>query len=376
MKYLFFDIECCDGHHICEFGYVLIDEQFNILERDCLTINPGYKFKLTGREHESDIQLAFAEEVYYSSPKFDFYYEKIKALLTMKDCQIIGFSLSNDTGFLATAYELYGKEPIPFTYYDFQKLYQGYTKAKNRTSVEAFVKELDIKGIQLHKSDDDAYALIKALQIISEREKLTLPKTLEMLKQKNKSYKAERAREHNLSLIEKINSGNSKAQREFLKNFIYRLKLSEEKREDIFFGKSVCISSHFQTNRFNEFLAIINRLYEFGATYTGKASVCDIFIKYKEGEEEDVRMAIVKQVIERGEKEIKILSLAEAVSLLGLTEKDLNKVDYINGKLYTERKARKYQKSQTYMDKNDKPTTLGDVLKLQGVDISRLLSED
>lgn len=147
MKYLFFDIECCDGHHICEFGYVLIDEQFNILERDCLTINPGYKFKLTGREHESDIQLAFAEEVYYSSPKFDFYYEKIKALLTMKDCQIIGFSLSNDTGFLATAYGLYGKEPIPFTYYDFQKLYQGYTKAKNRTSVEAFVKELDIKGI-------------------------------------------------------------------------------------------------------------------------------------------------------------------------------------------------------------------------------------
>lgn len=25
MKYLFFDIECCDGHHICEFGYVLIE---------------------------------------------------------------------------------------------------------------------------------------------------------------------------------------------------------------------------------------------------------------------------------------------------------------------------------------------------------------
>ena len=118
------------------------------------------------------------------------------------------------------------------------------------------------------------------------------------------------------------------------------------------------------------------RVYEYGATYTGKASVCDIFIKYKDGEEEDVRMAIVKQVIEREEKEIKILSLTEAVSLLGLTEKDLNKVDYINCKLYTERRARKYQKSQTYMDKNDKPTTLGDVLRLQGVDISKFLSED
>lgn len=83
-------------------------------------------------------------------------------------------------------------------------------------------------------------------------------------------------------------------------------------------GGSTNASSHFQTNRFNEFLAIINRLYEFGATYTDKASVCDIFIKYKDGEEEDVRMAIVKQVIEREEKEIKILSLAEAVSLFQL----------------------------------------------------------
>lgn len=25
MRYLFFDIECCDGKHICEFGYVITD---------------------------------------------------------------------------------------------------------------------------------------------------------------------------------------------------------------------------------------------------------------------------------------------------------------------------------------------------------------
>ena len=95
-----------------------------------------------------------------------------------------------------------------------------------------------------------------------------------------------------------------------------------------------------------------------------------------DGEEEDVRMAIVKKVVENGEKEITILSLAEALKLLGLAEKDLNKVDYINCKLYTERKTRKYQKGQTYIDKNEKPTTIGDVLRLQGVDISKFLSED
>lgn len=367
MKYLSFDIECCDGHHICEFGYVLIDEQFNILERDCITIDPGYKFKLSGREHESDIQLAFPEEVYYASPKFDFYYDRIKALLTTPDCQIIGFSLANDTGFLATAYELYEKEPISFTYYDFQKLYQGYTKAKNRTSVEGFVKELEIDDIHLHKSDDDSYAVIKALQIIGEREKLTLPETLKMLKKANNNYRAEVAKEHNLSLIEKINSGNPKAQREFLKNFIHRLKVVKETRNSIFWNRAVCISSHFQTKRFNECLAIIERLYEYGATYTGKASVCDVFIEYQDGEEEDVRMTSVKQAIETGEKEIKILTLAETLQHLGLTEEDLNKVDHINGKLYAERKDKKYKKSQTYIDKSNKPTTIGDILKAKGV---------
>lgn len=371
MKYLVFDIECCDGKHICEFGYVIIDEQFNVLERDCITINPGYKFKLTGREKESDISLAFPEDVYYNSPKFDFYYDRIKNILTTPDCQIVGFSLSNDAGFLATAYELYGKEPISFTYYDFQKLYQGYTKAKNRTSVEGFVAELQIPDIMLHKSDDDSWAVVRALQIISEKEQLSLPDTLKMLKKRNNDYRAEKAKEHNLSLIEKINGGNLKAQNEFMKNFIHRLKLSEEKKDDLFFGKSVCISSHFQKNRFNEFLAIIERLYSFGATYTGKASVCDIFIEYQDGEEEEIRFASVKQAEETENKTIQVLSLEDTLKALNLTLEELNKVDYINKKLYNEQKERKRKRQrQTYYSTGESPTTVGDLLKNQGIDLS------
>ena len=374
MKYLSFDIECCDGQHICEFGYVLIDEQFNVLERDCITINPEYKFKLTGREKESDISLAFPEEVYYNSPTFDFYYERIKKVLTTPDCQIIGFSLSNDAGFLATAYELYEKEPISFTYYDFQKLYQGYTKAKNRTSVEGFVEELQISDIILHKSDDDSWAVIRALRIIGERENLTLPETLKMLKKSNNDYRAEKAKEHNLSLIEKINGGNLKAQNEFMKNFIHRLKVSEQKQDDLFFGKNVCISSHFQKKRFNEFLAIIECLYSYGATYTGKASVGDIFIEYQDGEEEEIRFASIKQAEEKENKSIQILSLEEGLKLLNLTIEDLNKVDHINGKLYAERKERKKNKGKirTYVDKTNSSTTIGDLLKAQGINLSKV----
>ena len=49
MRYLTFDIECCDGKHICEFGYVITDEKFNIIKKSVITINPESKFNLVGR---------------------------------------------------------------------------------------------------------------------------------------------------------------------------------------------------------------------------------------------------------------------------------------------------------------------------------------
>ena len=193
-----------------------------------------------------------------------------------------------------------------------------------------------------------------------------------MLKKRNNDYRAERAKEHNLSLIEKINGGNLKAQNEFMKNFIHRLQLSEEKQDELFFGKSVCISSHFQKKRFNEFLAIIERLYSLGATYTGKASVCDIFIEYQDGEEEEIRFASVKQAEETENKSIQVLSLEEALKSLNLTTEDLNKVDHINSKLYTERKERKKERrGGTYYSTGESKSTLGDLLKAQGIDLSK-----
>ena len=47
LKYLFFDIECsnCFGKNpkICEFGYVLTDENFKVIQSDSIPISPGRK---------------------------------------------------------------------------------------------------------------------------------------------------------------------------------------------------------------------------------------------------------------------------------------------------------------------------------------------
>lgn len=36
MQYLSFDIECCDGKHICEFGYVITDENFKVTKKNVI----------------------------------------------------------------------------------------------------------------------------------------------------------------------------------------------------------------------------------------------------------------------------------------------------------------------------------------------------
>lgn len=369
MKYLSFDIECCDGRHICEFGYVVVDEKFNVLERDCITMNPEYKFALTGREHEKDILLAYPEEIYYNSPTFDYYYTKIRDLLTMPDCKIIGFSLYHDSAFLATACELYDREPIKFEYYDFQKLYQGYMKSKKSASVESMTKELGITDIKLHKSDDDAWAVIRGLQVIGEKEKISLVDTVNLLKKCNKNYHAEQAIERNRTLVEKAKNGNISAQNKIMKGFIHKLKIKNLNKNDDFTGKNICISSDFQKAHFNEFLGVIQRLYEYGANYTGKASECDVFIEYQKSEIEDPRYLSVMRAIETEKRHIRILSLDEGLKALNLVLENLSKIDHINEKAYIERIKQRKEKGRihNFIDKTNISTTIGDILKSKGV---------
>ena len=62
MNYLIFDIECCDGKHICEFGYVITNEKFEVLDKQVLTINPEKPFNLTGRKNQDDLILFFLKK--------------------------------------------------------------------------------------------------------------------------------------------------------------------------------------------------------------------------------------------------------------------------------------------------------------------------
>ena len=88
-RYLFFDIECCDGQHICEFGYVITDTNYNVIEKEDITINPEKPFNLTGRVNHRDLKLYYPESVYYKSYKFPHFYDKIKKMIEIENLSLI-----------------------------------------------------------------------------------------------------------------------------------------------------------------------------------------------------------------------------------------------------------------------------------------------
>ena len=66
MRYLFFDIECSvvskTMAKICAFGYCLTDEQFHILKKEDILINPRGGFHLTDRKGDRGLVLPYKYE--------------------------------------------------------------------------------------------------------------------------------------------------------------------------------------------------------------------------------------------------------------------------------------------------------------------------
>ena len=98
MNYLFLDMECSNGNDICSFGYVLADENFNVLQQNDVLINPESKFVLTNRAGTQGISLAYDKDEFYAAPKFPDRYEFIKSLVENPENFVVGFAVSNDAG--------------------------------------------------------------------------------------------------------------------------------------------------------------------------------------------------------------------------------------------------------------------------------------
>lgn len=183
MEYVFFDIECAsvtkEFAKICVFGYCITDEQFNIIEKEDILVNPKGGFHLTDRKGREGIVLPYDYAAFKKYPAFPAVYPRIRAMLENKNHLVFGHATGNDVKYLNLETKRFRLPALVFDFYDTQLLYMSMINAFDRQyGLEGIVQAL---GIQFtpHRAADDAYATMRAAQAMCLREGVALPVLLE-----------------------------------------------------------------------------------------------------------------------------------------------------------------------------------------------------
>lgn len=160
MKYLFFDLEEATSKNnslrICEFGYTMIDENFNILEKDNLIINPNINKDEWDKYVVKNLLHKKIEE-YESNLRFNHYYQKISNLILSAD-YVFGHSLQGDVNALNKECERYNLSSINFTGYEIKEFYKKIKNIDHDVSVSNMLIALNTVGETLeHDAENDAY---------------------------------------------------------------------------------------------------------------------------------------------------------------------------------------------------------------------------
>src|SRR5574344_601872 len=143
MNYLFIDLEFSNSYQrqskICEFGYILTDNNFNIIKDEDILINPG-KGGQFQEVHGGDFSYAHKINEYYKQKQYPDFYEKIKKILLDKNSCIIGYSIDSDIDSIMIANKRYGQEPYHLRGFDVQRMLKEYKEdKKTQVSLEKAV---------------------------------------------------------------------------------------------------------------------------------------------------------------------------------------------------------------------------------------------
>ena len=298
MKYLFFDVECSncfDGlGKICEYGYVLMDENFNTIKKDDIPMSPGRgernRFHLKGRKDEKDLELAYEYDYYYEQPEFSYFYERIKNLMNDEETICFAYSMENDIHHLDGTCRRYKKEPLNYICYDVQKMVSKHLNLKNPIALRSAC--LEIVGsevtisLQEHLSRDDA-----------EMTRLIFKKICEI----NGKSPSEMLKEFDFAKtnsIDFIRRAKERADRKRIRQIgfdLYRsvVSLDEELDKPENIGKRYNISGELKTH-LDELKITIELVKSKGGLFSLRLDKTDFFIVYDEDNK--------KRLIEKMEK--------------------------------------------------------------------------
>lgn len=274
MKYLFFDIECgsvYQGSKICSFGYVLTDENLNIIESKDIMVNPNCIWDQYALKHI----LAHSKEYYESFPKFDEQYESIKNLFN-EDTICFGHGITNDVKFLNDDCMRYKLPHIDFVFYDCADIYKEFENDKETKSLAKVSKEIgEHTQNEKHESKQDAFLVYEYTKEMCERMNTTLKELLTLVN----NCKGENKNGSCVYRNSKSKTTKNKKMGKLYDYFIKYVQVSEKRNNNFLKGKNVAVSLNYENKHFKEMLLIIQLITNCGAKYVQDSKKADIFVK-------------------------------------------------------------------------------------------------
>ena len=167
-SFVFFDCECAntfDGvGKICSLGYVICDDDLNIIESEDVVMNPECDFDWYLLSGKGDCKLAYSKDYFRIKPNYEAYYKDIKKLFTTGNRYIAGFAVSNDVGFVNDANERYELPYIQFRAFDLERYLERKYEKKQKLVEWAQEFGVNVAKYQSHKSEDDAIMTMLCLK--------------------------------------------------------------------------------------------------------------------------------------------------------------------------------------------------------------------
>ncbi len=291
MKYVFFDIECACVYKnvakMCAFGYVLTDENFRVLEKEDILLNPKGKFHLTGRKGGEGLVLPYEYENFKKYPTFSAEYNRIKELLENKDHIVCGHATINDVNYLNLETRRYKLPSFRFYFYDTQFFYMNMQNNFNRQyGLQAMAETLNVEFVP-HRAADDAYATMRVCEVLCKREQtdimgLVLRYGIQAGAVANyriaplhskglKAYLAER---------DERKEAHAKAHEEFYR-FVNK-NMNRRKRGGSLDGKVFCFAKDIEDD-VEISRKLVAAIFASGGQYTSHPTECNVYIARGEG---------------------------------------------------------------------------------------------
>lgn len=180
MRILSFDIESCNGNpreaSLCSFGYCIADENFNVIEKADILVNPVPKRFTLGNKWGKGIKLAYPEKDFRKAPLFCEVYDKIAEIFSSCDL-VIGFSIINDLNYLNCACCYYSQENFKFKFIDVQSIYSLIHNGEN-ASLDKIMQVYSVE-FKAHQSDEDAWGTLILLKKLCQEKAMSIKELLD-----------------------------------------------------------------------------------------------------------------------------------------------------------------------------------------------------